>query len=90
MVTVRPSLNGVDERHRWRRNVRLYPLFYFFHDLHFWMPVWIIFATDEVGLTFAQLGAIGPGVFMSSHRSGSRWPERWLTALGGYERSERR
>ena len=64
MVTVRPSLNGVDERHRWRRNVRLYPLFYFFHDLHFWMPVWIIFAIDEVGLTFAQLGAIGPAFYV--------------------------
>ncbi|MDE2966660.1 MAG: MFS transporter [Chloroflexota bacterium] len=58
------SLNGVDPRRHWRRNLRLYPLFYFFHDLHFWMPVWIIFATDEVGLTFAQLGAIGPAFYV--------------------------
>ena len=58
------SLNGVDPRSRWRRNLRLYPIFYFFHDLHFWMPVWIIFATDEVGLTFAQLGAIGPAFYV--------------------------
>ena len=64
MVTVQPSLNGVDERPRWRRNLRLYPIFYFFHDLHFWMPVWIIFATEEVGLTFAQLGAIGPAFYV--------------------------
>ncbi len=28
------------------------------------MPVWIIFATDEVGLTFAQLGAIGPAFYV--------------------------
>ncbi len=58
------SLNGVDLRRAWRRNLRLYPIFYFFHDLHFWMPVWIIFATDEVGLTFAQLGAIGPAFYV--------------------------
>ena len=63
-VSVQPSLNGVDLRPRWQRNLRLYPIFYFFHDLHFWMPVWIIFATDEVGLTFAQLGAIGPAFYV--------------------------
>lgn len=59
-----PSLNGVDERSRWRRNLRLYPIFYFLHDLQFWMPIWIIFATEDVGLTFAQLGAIGPAFYV--------------------------
>ncbi|MDE2987783.1 MAG: MFS transporter [Chloroflexota bacterium] len=63
-MTVQSSLNGVDERPRWRRNVRLYPLFYFFHDLQFFIPFWIIFATDEVGLTFTQLGAIGPAFYV--------------------------
>lgn len=63
-MSASPNLNGVDQRSKWRRNLRLYPLFYFFHDLHFWMPVWIIFATDEVGLTFAQLGAIGPAFYV--------------------------
>ena len=63
-VSTPPSLNGIDERPRWRRNVRLYPLFYFFHDLQFFLPFWIIFATDEVGLTFAQLGAIGPAFYV--------------------------
>ncbi|MDE2745304.1 MAG: MFS transporter [Chloroflexota bacterium] len=58
------GLNGVDERPRWRRNIRLYPLFYFCHDLQFWMPIWIIFATEDVGLTFAQLGAIGPAFYV--------------------------
>ena len=57
--------NSTDRR-SWQRNLRLYPIFYFFHDLHFWMPVWIIFATDEVGLTFAQLGAIGPAFYVIS------------------------
>ena len=59
-----PGLSGVDQRSAWRRNLRLYPLFYFFHDLQFWMPIWIIFATDDVGLTFAQLGAIGPAFYV--------------------------
>ena len=64
MVSTTPSLNGVDERPRWRRNVRLYPLFYFFHSLQFFLPIWIIFALDEVGLTFAQLTAIGPAFYV--------------------------
>ena len=53
-----------DHRRRWRRNLRLYPLFYFLHDLHFWMPIWIIYATDEVGLSWSQLGAIGPAFYV--------------------------
>lgn len=44
--------------------MRLYPLFYFFHDLQFFIPFWIIFATDEVGLTYAQIGAIGPAFYV--------------------------
>ena len=63
-MSAAPDLNGVDERPKWRRNLRLYPLFYFFHDLQFWLPVWIIFATEDVGLTFAQLGAIGPAFYV--------------------------
>ena len=58
------SLNGIDERPRWRRNVRLYPVFYFFHNLQFFLPIWIVFALDEVGLTFAQLTAIGPAFYV--------------------------
>ena len=58
------DLNGVDPRRSWRRNVRLYPLFYFFHNLQFFLPIWIIFALDEVGLTFAQLTAIGPAFYV--------------------------
>ena len=58
------SLNGIDERARWRRNVRLYPVFYFFHNLQFFLPIWIVFALDEVGLTFAQLTAIGPAFYV--------------------------
>ena len=58
------NLNGVDQRPAWRRNLRLYPWFYFFHDLQFWMPLWIIFSLDEVGLTFSQLGAIGPAFYV--------------------------
>lgn len=64
MVSISPSLNGVDERPRWRRNVRLYPVFYFFHSLQFFLPIWIIFALDDVGLTFAQLTAIGPAFYV--------------------------
>lgn len=52
------------QRRRWQRNVRLYPWFYFFHDLQFFLPIWIIFATDEVGLSFAELGAIGPAFYV--------------------------
>lgn len=44
--------------------MRLYPLFYFFHSLQFFLPIWIIFALDEVGLTFAQLTAIGPAFYV--------------------------
>ncbi len=64
MVSTTPSLNGIDERPRWRRNVRLYPWFYFFHNLQFFLPIWIVFALDEVGLTFAQLTAIGPAFYV--------------------------
>ena len=53
-----------DQRRRWQRNLRLYPVFYFLHDLHFWMPIWIIYATDEVGLSWSQLGAIGPAFYV--------------------------
>jgi len=63
-VSSQLSLNGIDERPHWRRNVRLYPLFYFFHNLQFFLPIWIIFALDEVGLTFAQLTAIGPAFYV--------------------------
>ncbi len=64
MVSITPSLNGVDERPRWRRNVRLYPVFYFFQSLQFFLPIWIVFALDEVGLTFAELTAIGPAFYV--------------------------
>ncbi len=44
----------------WRRNLRLYPWFYFFHDLQVWLPIWILFSTDHIGLSFTELGVIGP------------------------------
>ena len=53
-----------EDAHRWRRNLRLYPWFYFFHDLQVWMPIWIIFSTDYIGLTFSQLGLIGPFFYL--------------------------
>ena len=48
----------------WRRNLRLYPWFYFFHDLQFWLPIWVVFALDDVGLSFAELTAIGPAFYV--------------------------
>jgi MFS family permease len=57
-------LNGVDERPQWRRNLRLYPWFYFFHDLQFWLALWIIFALEDVGLTWSEIGAIGPAFYV--------------------------
>ena len=44
--------------------MRLYPLFYFFHNLQFFLPIWIVFALDDVGLSFAQLTAIGPAFYV--------------------------
>lgn len=49
-----------DEQRHWRRNLRLYPFFYFFHDLQFWLAIWIIFATEDVGLSFSEVGYIAP------------------------------
>jgi len=63
-VTVQSSLNGIDQRPRWQRNLRLYPWFYFFHDLQFWLPLWIVFAIDGVGLSWAEIGAIGPAFYV--------------------------
>ena len=63
-MSSQPSLNGTDERRHWRRNIRLYPLFYFFHDLQFWLPLWIVFAIDGVGLSWAEIGAIGPAFYV--------------------------
>ncbi len=54
----------MDLRPAWHRNLRLYPLFYFFHDLQFWMPIWIIFATEDVGLSWSQIGLIGPAFYV--------------------------
>ncbi len=51
-------------RRAWQRNLRLYPWFYFFHDLQFFLPIWIVFALDEVGLTFSQLTDIGPAFYV--------------------------
>ena len=48
----------------WRRNLRLYPWFYFLHDLQFWLPLWVVFALDDVGLSFAELTAIGPAFYV--------------------------
>lgn len=59
-----PNLNGVDQRPKWRRNLRLYPWFYFFHDLQFWLPIWVVFALNDVGISFAQLTAIGPAFYV--------------------------
>ncbi|MXY84912.1 MAG: MFS transporter, partial [Chloroflexi bacterium] len=63
-MTVQSSLNGIDQRPRWQRNLRLYPWFYFFHDLQFWLPLWIVFAIDGVGLSWAEIGAIGPAFYV--------------------------
>ena len=48
----------------WRRNLRLYPFFYFFHDLQFWLAIWIIFATEDVGLSFSEIGFIAPAFYI--------------------------
>ena len=64
MVSASPDLNGVDLRPRWRRNLRLYPWFYFFHDLQFWLALWIVFALEDVGLTWGEIGAIGPAFYV--------------------------
>ncbi len=52
------------QRRLWQRNLRLYPWFYFVHDLQFWLPLWIVFALDDVGLTWSEIGAIGPAFYV--------------------------
>ena len=59
------SPNQPPDRDRlWRRNLRLYPYFYFFHDLQFWLAIWIIFATEDVGLSFSEVGFIAPAFYI--------------------------
>ena len=53
-----------DRDRLWRRNLRLYPYFYFFHDLQFWLAIWIIFATEDVGLSFSEVGFIAPAFYI--------------------------
>ena len=53
-----------DSHRLWRRNLRLYPYFYFFHDLQFWLAIWIIFATEDVGLSFSEVGFIAPAFYI--------------------------
>lgn len=48
----------------WRRNLRWYPFFYFFHDLQFWLALWIVFATEDVGLSYSELGYIAPAFYI--------------------------
>ena len=43
-----------------RRNLRAYPFFYFFFDLQPWLALWVVYLTDEVGLSFLEIGAIAP------------------------------
>ena len=59
MDTVEPDLHR-----RWQRNLQLYPWFYFFHDLQFWLPLWIVFAIDDVGLSWSEVGTIGPAFYV--------------------------
>ena len=54
----------VDRDRLWRRNLRLYPYFYFFHDLQFWLAIWIIFATEDVGLSYSEVGFIAPAFYI--------------------------
>ncbi len=53
-----------DEQRHWRRNLRLYPFFYFFHDLQFWLAIWIVFVVEDVGLSYSQLGFIAPAFYI--------------------------
>jgi len=53
-----------DAARPWRRNLRLYPWFYFFHDLQVWMPIWVIFSTEQIGLSFSELTLIGPFFYL--------------------------
>ena len=53
-----------DSHRLWRRNLRLYPYFYFFHDLQFWLAIWIIFATEDVGLSYSEVGFIAPAFYI--------------------------
>ncbi len=53
-----------DPSRPWRRNLRLYPWFYFFHDLQVWMPIWVIFSTEQIGLSFSELTLIGPFFYL--------------------------
>ena len=39
-------------------------MFYFFQSLQFFLPIWIVFGLDEVGLTFAELTALGPAFYV--------------------------
>lgn len=54
----------LDHHRFWRRNLRLYPYFYFFHDLQFWLAIWIVFATEDVGLSFSEVGYIAPAFYI--------------------------
>lgn len=62
--TALPAAAPVDQSRHWRRNLRLYPFFYFFHDLQFWLAIWIIFATEDVGLSFSEVGFIAPAFYI--------------------------
>ena len=54
------------QRPLWRRNLRLYPLFYFFHDFQLWLSLWIVFIVEDVGLSYAELGYIAPAFYVIS------------------------
>ena len=60
----RPPDQPTDSHRFWRRNLRLYPYFYFFHDLQFWLAIWIIFATEDVGLSYSEVGFIAPAFYI--------------------------
>ena len=64
MSRIDPSLESFQSLQRsgrvLRRNLRAYPLFYFFFDLQPWLAVWVVYLTDEVGLSFAEIGLIAP------------------------------
>ena len=47
------------ERAPYRRNLRVYLLFYALYDLQMWMAIWVTFLIEDIGLSFTAITTIG-------------------------------
>jgi MFS family permease len=77
------------ERAPYRRNLRVYLLFYALYDLQMWMAIWVTFLIEDIGLSFTAITTIAVPFWLivafgqvPAGAIADRWGRAWSLRAG--------